>query len=147
MLKTLRIAVTALGLAACVPLVALWVRSYRWTDVITVCTSNFDIGAESVAGGTGVYLYVESGRAIERGFFYERHDQNDWPDMPPPDRTWQFQVETTPYEIFVSLPHWFYLALAGIFSIAPWIRRFSLRTLLIATTLVAVGLGMIVVLR
>jgi hypothetical protein len=32
MLKRLRIAVTALSLAACVLLVALWVRSYRSAD-------------------------------------------------------------------------------------------------------------------
>jgi hypothetical protein len=143
MLKYLRIVLTALCLTACVLLVALWVRSYRWTDVVTFRTKDFDIGADSVAGGTGVYLYVESGRAIERGFFYERHDQTDWPDMPPPDRTWQFQVETTPYEIFASLPHWFYLALASMIAVVPWVR-FSLRTLLIATTLAAVGLGFIV---
>jgi hypothetical protein len=34
MLKYLRIAVTALSLAACVVMIALWVRSYTWTDAI-----------------------------------------------------------------------------------------------------------------
>jgi hypothetical protein len=47
----------------------------------------------------------------------------------------------------LSLPHWFLVAVVGTIGAIPWItnaRRFSLRTLLIATTLVAVGLGLIV---
>ena len=44
------------------------------------------------------------------------------------------------------VPHWFLVLLfatTGILSI-KWSRRFSLRTLLIATTLIAVGLGIVV---
>jgi hypothetical protein len=45
----------------------------------------------------------------------------------------------------VMLPHWFLVLTAGILAAVPWIRpHFSLRTLLIATMLVAVGLGAIV---
>ena len=36
MLKYLRIAVTALSLAASVLLIALWVRSYWWRDLYSV---------------------------------------------------------------------------------------------------------------
>jgi hypothetical protein len=46
---------------------------------------------------------------------------------------------------FVRVPGWFAAALFGVFAATPWLRwRFSLRTLLIATTLVAVVLGVIV---
>jgi len=45
------------------------------------------------------------------------------------------------------LPHWFLIALSATFAAVPWIRqlklRFSLRTLLVATTLIAVVLGLI----
>jgi hypothetical protein len=45
----------------------------------------------------------------------------------------------------VIVPHWFALVAAGSLSAAPWFRlRFSLRTLLIATTLIAVVLGLFV---
>ncbi len=50
----------------------------------------------------------------------------------------------------VEIPLWFLTSLFTAASIAPWLRwsnRFSLRTLLIATTLVAVGLGLIAWLR
>ena len=45
------------------------------------------------------------------------------------------------------MPYWFLLSLAmltGTHSLDPLVKRFSLRTLLIATTLVAVVLGLAV---
>jgi hypothetical protein len=39
---------------------------------------------------------------------------------------------------------WFPILLGVAIASAPWVRRFSLRTLLIATTLVAVVLGIVV---
>lgn len=45
----------------------------------------------------------------------------------------------------VVFPHWFFVMLLAMAANLPWIRRrFSLRTLLITTTLVAVALGLIV---
>ena len=45
----------------------------------------------------------------------------------------------------LSIPHWFAVALAATFAATPWLRwRFSLRTLLIAITLVALVLGLVV---
>jgi hypothetical protein len=45
----------------------------------------------------------------------------------------------------VTIPIWFLLLLFSTLAIAPWIRRFSLRTLLIGTTLVAVVLGILAI--
>ena len=45
----------------------------------------------------------------------------------------------------IMMPYWFLVLLSAVFAAAPWIRhQFSLRTLLIATTLIAVLLGLIV---
>lgn len=44
-------------------------------------------------------------------------------------------------------PYCFYVFLVGMIAMLPWVRpvgRFSLRTLLIAVTLIAVGLGVVV---
>jgi hypothetical protein len=49
----------------------------------------------------------------------------------------------------VMVPYWFLILIGGTLTVSPWIhwsKRFSLRTLLIATTLVAVGLGLVVLL-
>jgi hypothetical protein len=49
------------------------------------------------------------------------------------------------YDAAVKFPHWFAIIISGISAAMPWLRwRFSLRTLLITTTLVAVLLGAIV---
>jgi hypothetical protein len=46
----------------------------------------------------------------------------------------------------VAAPHWMLASLFAAIAIMPWMgRRFSLRTLLIAMTLVAVALGIVAV--
>jgi hypothetical protein len=51
-------------------------------------------------------------------------------------------------EMWATFPHWFLLGLCGALAITPWvIQRFSLRTLLIATTLITVVLGLVVIMR
>ena len=62
--------------------------------------------------------------------------------------------QAKPYAKGTKLPLWPLVTIVAVFPIAPWILvipwlrwRFSLRTLLIATTLVAVVLGLIVWLR
>jgi hypothetical protein len=49
-----------------------------------------------------------------------------------------------------SVPYWVVVCIAATLTIAlgiPWSNRYSLRTLLLATTLVAVVLGLVVAMR
>jgi hypothetical protein len=47
-----------------------------------------------------------------------------------------------PGDIAFRFPFWFPVVITMALAAAPWLRwRFSLRTLLVATTLVAVGMG------
>jgi hypothetical protein len=56
------------------------------------------------------------------------------------DAYWNSTIE---YGAFA--PHWFLVLISATFAAFPWLRwHFSLRTLLIATTLVAVLLGLVV---
>jgi hypothetical protein len=57
-----------------------------------------------------------------------------------------FGIQFSPWQfVVIAIPHWFAIVSAGILAAIPWIRwRFSLRTLLIAMTLVAVTIGAIV---
>ncbi len=50
MLKYLRIAVTALSLTACVPVIALWVRSYTWIDVYAIDIEEKTFAIQSAVG-------------------------------------------------------------------------------------------------
>jgi hypothetical protein len=140
MSKYLRIAVTALSLTACALLVALSVRSYWRLDILEKRTGSVAIQISSGKGRIAIgqldprttigksYLSVASGDAADwrkggaLGFaFYD--------------------------DSFVSafvVPHWLPALLSAALAVIPWFSRswrFSLRTLLIATTLVAVLLG------
>ena len=58
-----------------------------------------------------------------------------------------FELISTAQRTDISFPHWFAAIIGLLFAGAPWLRlrkQFSLRILLIATTLVAVVLGLIV---
>jgi hypothetical protein len=145
MLNYLRIAVAILSLTACGLLIALWVRSYWWDDVI---------GGPILWPG-GCSLASTRGRLLLSGI--EPHD---------PITTWEFLSinASSPYAIpkdffgpvfalnlatedgaYIHVPHWFPAAIAAAVTIILAKRwRFSLRALLIATTLVAVVLGLIV---
>jgi len=44
----------------------------------------------------------------------------------------------------ISIPHWPVVAIAVLLPVVPWLRyRFSLRTMLISVTLIAVALGLL----
>jgi hypothetical protein len=59
-----------------------------------------------------------------------------------------FELVNYPNPFAVAIPFWFLVPLTGMLAAVPWVRipwRFSLRTLLIAITLIAFALGAIVV--
>jgi hypothetical protein len=60
----------------------------------------------------------------------------------------RFRVKVDGPSLVVDMPGYLPVLLSAALSAAPWIpRRFSLRTLLIAMTLIAAGLGLIVVFK
>jgi hypothetical protein len=149
MLRYLRIAVTALSLTACVLLIALWVRSYRINEVKAFTAAGIRFHAQSLLGrfvfGTGSNAVsfrqpvsdglrnVAHRRANRLGFYYFRA-------MP---------AGPNDYLTSVCVPHWFLVMIFAGLAAVPWIaklkRQFSLRTLLITTTLIAVALGIFAV--
>jgi hypothetical protein len=143
--RYLRIAVTALSLTACVPLIALWVRSYSRLDYIQGLRGNvgeFHIGSERGRVGCIWPTSPLSILNVERWQFGSES----------PDRTTFPGVLGFYYGDLVLglsgiiLPYWFIVLMPAATAISPWLpwsRRFSLRTLLIATTLVAVALGIV----
>ncbi len=145
----------AWGLAA-VLLVVLWVRSYWWaTNIQTpvIASRAFQCGlktgsifmrywpfnAQSQEGNTGVYW-----TSAFDNVYWSDPQFADW--STPSAHAFRLafnDVGTGAVEI--EFPYWFATVVGGLFAAAPWIPwRFSLRTLLIATTLVAVMLGLIV---
>jgi hypothetical protein len=144
MLKYLRIAVTALSLTASVLLIALWVRSRWWIDLAygyLLPPSHFELA--SVDGNIEVGVFsLPIGYQKELGF--ASLDKKDY--LPVTYRVPTWRVVSDKYYAGAACPIWFAVLLSGTFALVPWLpwsRRFSLRTLLIATTLVAVALAVI----
>ena len=141
MLKYLRIAVTALSLTACVLLIGLWVRGYGTIDTFHGrLTATKAIGFESNEERLGVGLYkVPSAGTAPASMRSNRIE------LPPRNR-FGFGAMRTTDVISIVVPPWCVVVSFAAIAAAPFIRwQFSPRTLLIATTLVAVGLGIIMV--
>jgi hypothetical protein len=147
MLRYVRIAVTALSLTACVLLIALWVRSYRVNEVIALPVGGTKYHAQSLLGrmvfgraSNSVTFRQPVTESLRRGAFKK-------------DNIFGFGYFRARFGDLVSItiPHWFLVANLAALSILPWIPRsvwrFSLRTLLIVTALIALVLGAIAVSR
>jgi hypothetical protein len=135
--RKLRITWTVCCTIACLLLCVLWVRSYQTLDI-----------------------YQPYGHEIQVAIGRVLIDETWVPSSTPPSTTSESiesdgsSVRVTTVQDLVSagtgirVPFWLPTTVFVIFGVIPWFpRRFSLRTLLIATTLVAVVLGLIVWVR
>ena len=137
LLKYLRIAVTALSLTACVLLIALWVRSYWRLDAL------FVENLKNVVSSRGELCFSCS-IAWPPAANVTEYQLGPFKTMSLANSDKHVQVGKS---VGWAIPIWFPILLAGALLFIPWMPwrwRFSLRSLLIATTLVAVGLGIIV---
>jgi hypothetical protein len=121
--RKLRIAFSAVCGIICLLLMVLWLRSYsRFESLI-------------LPGDNSVTVLM--GRA----YVNERFQLSDNVVARLPRRSGM----AIPQADGTAIPLWSAVLVAAILIVCPWLRwRFSLRTLLIAITLVAAGLGLIV---
>jgi len=151
-LKYLRIAVTALSLTACVLLIALWVRSYCAFSYINGPLPNTDRFYQ-VASRQGQLTLSErlqhpSDRVVYRPFWTIKNVplenvKSDQINLGVLGVRWHVADTRS----VIRIAYWLPVAITSLFVvILATLDRlsFSLRTLLIATTLVAVGLGVVI---
>ena len=149
--RKLRIAWSVVCGIACVLLIVLCVRSYRWCDILA-----YRKGQTTVAVGTGrgiaVVHWITFQPSVTLG------NKLGWDLVGGPAEEvfssvtpleWRVVKDpSTVFRLIISVPCWLCVTFIATIAAAPWIRqlrwRFSLRTLLIATTLFAVVLGLIV---
>jgi hypothetical protein len=129
----------------CLLLIVLWVRSYPKTDTLSRYGSNRNVWQFRSYSGTVSVNYVKVPSLVldpsEVGWEYWRLEVRD--GLTENMFDWTFLAN--PKRIRIRIPNLLLIFLSAALASLPWIRwRFSLRTLLIATTLVAVVLGMIV---
>jgi hypothetical protein len=137
------------GVAA-VAFCVLWVRSSSWVDMyVGQVAEDVYVGGCSTPGACAIGFTTTSNAPPWTTF---SQNADEW---------WSFLSEggSPPYSSRVwggfrcddgclMLPYWFVILVGATLAIVPWIRmprwQFSLRMLLIATTLIAVALGLVV---
>jgi hypothetical protein len=146
--RKLRIAWSVFWGLAAVLLIVLWVRSYWWADLLAYRRGQ-------------TYVAVATGRGIACFRWQLFHpwvtvgNKLGWELLGGPAGTidsglkplqWtRVKDAVTVFGLVISAPCWYCVTLFATLSAVPWISwRFSLRTLLITTTLVAVVLGLFV---
>jgi hypothetical protein len=148
--RKLRITFSATCLIACMLLIVLWVRSYWvFNTVQYLAAGSQGYGIVSDRGRLTIDKFDLPQNRVNRYYndsrWFVRHESTgEW----PPASNWRIVDQASPYRATkVTVPYWFPLLLAAAISAIalriPRPRRFSLRTLLIATMLVALLLGAI----
>jgi hypothetical protein len=126
----------------CLLLIVLWVRSYWRMDVVHFPTSRETLG-NSAYGIIQVSVFPK-GVPIgwKAGWGWESMPLNKARKRP----SWRWSSGN---HFAVHFPIWAAVLATLVIAAVPWVhraKRFSLRTLLIAMTVVAVAIGLIVVL-
>jgi len=148
--RKLRIAWSVLCAIACVLLVVLWVRSYFWVNGVMKVSGTQQWGVHSGEGSLTIrwhYEFVDSNDGwIFQNTSKARLDTVEEEFRAAGGKTIVYtrKLGLTGDGAFTST-YWLCVLIAGTVAAIPWVKwRFTLRTLLLATTLVAVVLGLIV---
>jgi|SRR4051794_1936312 hypothetical protein len=140
--RKLRIAWSVFWGLACVVLIALWVRSYWRCDVLSRDFKGFDSIEFMSDSGALIVAWLHTDVASAESGEWEYGDNA--PSRQQSLVNWVHEEHT----IIASVPLAFLAFVSSCVSSMPWLlwwcSRFSLRTLLIATTLVAVVLGLVI---
>jgi hypothetical protein len=146
--RKVRIAWSVVWSVVAVLLCVLWMRSYWASDYFINYLYDFDITSDR---GTVEFLLWEQTEiwkdlADEPSVLRSFPTDNSF-DVPRQFQYSQFRDMFDGINTNIHLPHWFLLLMVSMIASVPWLRRrFSVRSLLIATTLVGVGLGTIIAL-
>jgi hypothetical protein len=142
--RKLRIAWSVFWGLACALLIGLCVRSY-W---------RMDVGGSEGGGFVSIrgtaFCCIHSGpqlfQRLPRQFYIDGAPAAYYPDEQPEFSRWQgIGISELRGTVSIEMQYWFLVLASAAIAAAPWLRwRFSLRTLLIATTLVAVVLGFVI---
>lgn len=149
-LRWFRIAATAAILSASALMASLWLRNFWRADVVWApLPGHGQLVIASLQGQMelAVYLSVSASSPLWGAKDYSVTWNHLSEVLFPRTVPLRFRRLRNSQGVNLSAPYWFLVPVSWVFAAAPWIRwstRFSLRAMLIATTLVAVALGIYV---
>jgi hypothetical protein len=147
--RRLRIAASVSFACLTMALCVLWVRSYTWRDHwVKKIAPMRGIWVESAVGQFAVGTYPHKEFLMQSAAIEYHMVPTSADPCHPSDNRIGFKAYYGDGFAGVVVPHWLLILLSGAFASVLGIRRpvsfrFSLRTLLIATTLTAVALGLV----
>ena len=126
-------------------LMLLWVRSYWFTDLISRIDGRRI--ATTIGSQYGAIYFAHFDATLRRSA--DSSEPRPWASKSLSGYTANHGLfvwkRRRPTSLYAALPHWFVATVAVAIGTGIWLPwRFNLRTLLIATTLVAVVLGLVV---
>jgi hypothetical protein len=153
--RILRIAWSLFCGFAVVLLIALWVRSYSWHDFVSVPLRSNDVLTQMTKGDIGIWITPVTNSlprhtqwSIGKDRVSEGAEQRlmfDGARIYPLSGGMHFYFGSSLGVTAIWFPFWAITLPVLLCGTVPWLSwRFSIRTLLITTTLIAVGLGLIV---
>jgi hypothetical protein len=140
--RKLRIAWSVASGVVAVLLVVLWARSFWWEDTLGAPDpTRKAVGAKSGGG----WLYIQRGDSIKSRVQWDQSTETEETRLEEGKRLFELSKPRLRFRRhYVLIPHWLLAFTIVTVAAAPWLRfRFSLHSFLIATTLVAVALGLI----
>jgi hypothetical protein len=151
-LRYVSIAMTTTCLVLSTLAIASWIRSYTWLDYrtwesgasyVVVHSQQGQIRCFVARSRAGAALSEPLVEAIFRETFALPNSPHLIPAQWPAQHTVLRQFQWTSFAdgVRVVAPHWVLAFVFGTAAAIPWVRRFRLRTLLLATAIVAVILG------
>lgn len=153
--RWLRVAVSAVLLIPSLLLGILWLRSYEKHLHTQGRNAQYRLGDVRGYIDSDKRLYQfrsETGAIILSAVYPEPGKRGGWKSYPIENRAIGFGFESMKMNRFsaVCIPYWFICLAALSLVVTPWLPwqkvrwRFSLRTLLVVTTLIAMVLGLVV---
>jgi hypothetical protein len=142
----LRIAVTAMFGILCLLLIILWVRSFWRINSLNSFGNELRIDSnrgELIVTGDTSSLSTVWKRDWEWEWGWEERRVNELDQSYRMTRL-GFFYQRRPHRFWLVIPYWFPVVISVALATVPWIhwsKRFSLRTLLVAITLVAIALA------
>ncbi len=147
--RKLRIAWSVVWGVVAVLLILLWVRSYWWVDTVVLPVSGnrlVTLGTFSGTVGLGTATFPQSALLSFNAVPVDNVRQVWLRTKVKPPSPWLGGILTRMNAVMVFMPMWLATGAIVLVSAGPWIHwpsRFSLRTMLLTTTLVAALLGLV----
>jgi hypothetical protein len=150
MLRPLRIAVSVVSSLCCVLVIVLWVRSHWMYDELSILQSNGGfcviVSARSQMrwgneyfGGDSYTSWTLTSNSVNDPELLQG-ECLDYPTVP----SYRGLILRDEYD-HTYVPHWCPIVAFGALAVFPWLsHRFSLRALLLTTTVIALALGLII---